>query len=135
MGVGGKKRRKDFVTAKQAVAEIGYFFGDRVQKDEYRVDNATRDAVLHGFLQTYDYADDAQTWFSEVKELAASLGFAAEMRDYKANPEAYRGSVADVAEVLRIAVTGRANSPDLWTIMQILGDGRARERVAQAINS
>ena len=135
MGVGGKKRRKDFVTAKQAVAEIGYFFGDRVQKDEYRVDNATRDAVLHGFLQTYDYADDAQTWFSKVKELAASLGFAAEMRDYKANPEAYRGSVADVAEVLRIAVTGRANSPDLWTIMQILGDGRARERVAQAINS
>ena len=83
----------------------------------------------------YDYADDAQTWFSKVKELAASLGFAAEMRDYKANPEAYRGSVADVAEVLRIAVTGKANSPDLWTIMRILGDGRARERVAQAINS
>ena len=54
------------------------------------------------------------------------------MRDYKANPEAYKGSVSDVAEVLRIAVTGRANSPDLWTIMQILGDERARARLSEA---
>lgn len=54
------------------------------------------------------------------------------MRDYKANPEAYKGSVSDVAEVLRIAVTGRANSPDLWTIMHILGDERTRDRIKAA---
>lgn len=132
MGTSGKKRRKDFVTAKQAVAEIGYFFGDRVQKDAYRVDDGTRNAILSAFLVKYDYADDAQTWFAKVKEVAASLGYAAEMRDYKANPEAYKGSVSDVAEVLRIAVTGRANSPDLWTIMQILGDERARARLSEA---
>ena len=132
MGTSGKKRRKDFVTAKQAVAEIGYFFGDRVQKDAYRVDDGTRNAILSAFLVKYDYADDAQAWFAKVKEVAASLGYAAEMRDYKANPEAYKGSVSDVAEVLRIAVTGRANSPDLWTIMQILGDERARARLSEA---
>lgn len=132
MGTSGKKRRKDFVTAKQAVAEIGYFFGDRVQKDAYRVDDGTRNAILSAFLVKYDYADDAQTWFAKVKEVAASLGYAAEMRDYKANPEAYKGSVSDVAEILRIAVTGRANSPDLWTIMQILGDERARARLSEA---
>ncbi len=132
MGTSGKKRRKDFVTAKQAVAEIGYFFGDRVQKDAYRVDDSTRNAILSAFLVKYDYADDAQAWFAKVKEVAASLGYAAEMRDYKANPEAYKGSVSDVAEVLRIAVTGRANSPDLWTIMQILGDERARARLSEA---
>lgn len=132
MGTSGKKRRKDFVTAKQAVAEIGYFFGDRVQKDAYRVDDGTRNAILDTFLAKYDYADDAQVWFAKVKEVAASLGYAAEMRDYKANPEAYKGNVSDVAEVLRIAVTGRANSPDLWTIMQILGDERARARLAEA---
>ena len=57
------------------------------------------------------------------------------MRDYKANPEAYKGSVSDVAEVLRIAVTGKANSPDLWTIMQIFGERRTRERIAAAINA
>ena len=132
MGTSGKKRRKDFVTAKQAVAEIGYFFGDRVQKDAYRVDDGTRNAILDAFLAKYEYADDAQAWFAKVKEVAAGLGYAAEMRDYKANPEVYKGSVSDVAEVLRIAVTGRANSPNLWTIMQILGDERARARLSEA---
>ena len=132
MGIGGKKRRKDFVTAKQALAEIGYFFGDAAQRDAYRVDEATRNAVLDGFLATYSYENDAQVWFSKVKELVASLGFAAEMRDYRANPEAYKGSVSDVAEVLRIAVTGRANTPDLWTIMQILGEERTRARILSA---
>ena len=132
MGTAGKKRRKDFVTAKQAVAEIGYFFGDRVQKDAYRLDDGTRNAILDAFLAKYEYADDAQAWFAKVKEVAAGLGYAAEMRDYKANPEGYKGSVSDVAEVLRIAVTGRANSPDLWTIMQILGDERARARLSEA---
>lgn len=132
MGIGGKKRRKDFVTAKQAMEEIGYFFAGYTQKDAYRVDDATRNAVLDGFLATYSYENDAQVWFSKVKELAGLLGFAAEMRDYKANPEAYKGSVSDVAEVLRIAVTGRVNSPDLWTIMHILGDERTRDRIKSA---
>ena len=133
MGIGGKKRRKDFITAKQAMGEIGYFFGDYVQKDDYRVDIATRDAVLRNFLETYDPSDDAQMWFAKVKQIAAELGFAAEMRDYKANPAAYKGSVSDVAEVLRVAVTGRANSPDLWTIMQIFGEERTRTRIAHAM--
>ena len=115
-----------------AMGEIGYFFGEPQQKDEYRVDNETKNAVLAGFLDVYDEADDAQAWFAKVKSVAASLGFAAEMRDYKADPSAYKGSVSDVAEVLRIAVTGRANSPDLWTIMQILGDERARARLSEA---
>lgn len=132
MGTSGKKRRKDFVTAKQAMEEIGYFFGACKQKDAYRVDDATRNAILDGFLASYDINNDAQVWFSNVKALAASLGYAAEMRDYKANPEAYKGNVSDVAEVLRIAVTGRANSPDLWTIMQILGEERTRERILAA---
>ena len=135
MGIGGKKRRKDFVTAKQALSMIGYFFGERVQEDAYRVDNATRDAVLQAFLQTYDASDDAQVWFSKVKEVAASLGFAAEMRDYKADPAAYKGSVSDVAEVLRIAVTGRANTPDLWSIMQIMGEEKARARIQSCIGA
>ena len=83
---------------------------------------------------SYDASDDAQVWFSKVKEVAASLGFAAEMRDYKADPAAYKGSVSDVAEVLRIAVTGRANTPDLWSIMRILGEERTRARIAEARN-
>lgn len=133
MGVGGKKRRKDFTTASQAMRSIAYFFGQGEREDEYRVDGDTKRAVLSGFLKTYDFSDDAQAWFAKLKELAGSLGFAAEMKDYKANPPGYKGSVADVAELLRIAVTGKANTPDLWTIMQILGEEETRARLQREI--
>ena len=132
MGTGGKKRRKDFVTARQAMEFIRYFFEEEPRRDEYRVDAQTKNAILKSFGEKYSYSDDAQTWFSKVKEVAASLGFAAETKDYKANPEAYKGSVADVAEVLRIALTGRANTPDLWTVMQILGEEVSRKRLQKA---
>lgn len=132
MGTGGKKRRKDFVTARQAMEFIRYFFEEESRRDEYRVDAQTKNAILKSFGEKYSYSDDAQTWFSKVKEVAASLGFAAETKDYKANPEAYRGSVADAAEVLRIALTGRANTPDLWTVMQILGEEVSRKRLQKA---
>lgn len=133
MGTAGKKRRKDITTAKQGVELIAYFFGGGARQDDYRVDAETKRAILKAFLTTFDYCDDAQNWFAKVKEIASGLGFAAEMKDYKSNPEAYKGSVSDVAEVLRIAVTGRANTPDLWSIMQILGDDKTRSRIQKAI--
>ena len=129
MGTGGKKRRKDFTTARQSMEFISCFFGKAKRQDEYRVDEKTKKDILNAFLKTYSGADDAQVWFAKVKDVAASLGFAAEMKDYKANPENYKGSVADVAEVLRIAVTGRANTPDLWSIMQTLGENTTKERI------
>lgn len=132
MGTSGKKRRKDFTTAKQAVEFIAYFFEKTVRTDEYRINNADKIAILQDFLASYDYSDDAQVWFSKVKAVAGAHGFAAEMKDYKQNPEAYKGSVADVAEVLRIAVTGKANTPDLWSIMQILGEKETRARIDAA---
>lgn len=132
MGTSGKKRRKDFTTAKQAVGFISYFFEKTARVDEYRVNKADKNAILHDFLASYDYSDDAQVWFSKVKAVAGAHGFASEMKDYKQNPDAYKGSVADVAEVLRIAVTGKANTPDLWTIMQILGEKQTRARIEAA---
>ena len=134
MGTAGKKRRKDFTTASQAMSTISYFFHPAARTDEYRVDYAMRKRILSSFLQNYSESDDAQTWFGKVKETAGALGFASEMKDYKANPENYLGSVADVAEVLRIAVTGKANTPDLWTIMQILGGESSRARIQRAID-
>lgn len=134
MGTGGKKRRKDVMTARQAMNLISYFFA-RTPVDDYRVDDDTKCKILKAFVKTYDFADDAQVWFSKVKDVAGSLGFAAEMRDYKEHPEAYKGSVSDVAEVLRIAVTGRANTPDLWTVMQILGADETKSRLAKAIEA
>ena len=132
MGTSGKKRRKDFTTAKQAVEFIAYFFEKAARVDEYRVSKADKTAIINDFLASYDYSDDAQVWFSKVKAVAGVQGFAAEMKDYKQNPQNYKGSVSDVAEVLRIAVTGKANTPDLWTIMQILGEKETRARLQAA---
>ncbi len=132
MGIGGKKRRKDFTTASQAMDFIKYFFERPENYDEYRVPDETRKPILKSFLVKYDPADDSQVWFTKIKEIAAENGFAAEMKDYKTAPEAYKGSVSDVAEVLRIATTGKANTPDLWTIQQILGEEETKERIQRA---
>ena len=136
MGIGGKKRRKDFICAKQAVEMLAYFFDNTFAPVyEYRFDSAVVKTVLEGFKATYDYADDMQAWFEKVKAVASANGFATDMKAYKADPTAYPGNVSDVAEMLRIATTGLSNTPDLWTIMQILGKERTLARLDKAIAS
>lgn len=131
MGIGSKKRRKDFACAVQAVASMAYFFDETFAPcDEYRFDKETVKSVIRSFSETYDIADDCSAWFDKVKAVAEKNGFCADMKAYKTNPENYKGSVSDVAEILRIAVTGHANTPDLWTIMQILGKERVLKRLA-----
>lgn len=134
MGIGGKKRRKDFVCAKQATETIGYFFDESFAPVyAYRFDGAVVRTVLESFAKSYAYEDDSSAWFEKVKAVAAANGFASDMKAYKANPQAYPGNVSDVAEMLRIAVTGLPNTPDLWTIMQILGRERTLARIDRAI--
>ncbi len=134
MGIGGKKRRKDFVCAKQAVEMIAYFFdGTFAPEYEYRFDKAVVKTILEGFKGVYAYEDDCSAWFDKVKAVAADNGFATDMKAYKADPTAYPGNVSDVAEMLRIATTGLANTPDLWTIMQILGKDVTLARLDKAI--
>lgn len=129
-GIGGKKRRKDIVRAETGVRMIDYFFDDTFAPDYcYRFDKATVNGVLEQFAAIYDGADDNSAWFAKVKQVAGQFGFAQETSDYKANPENYKGSVADVAEILRIAVCGMPNSPDLCTVMGILGKDRSLARL------
>ena len=136
MGIGGKKRRKDFVCAKQAVEMIAYFFDQTFAPVyEYRFDNGVVKTILQGFKATYAYADDMQAWFEKVKAVANENSFATDMKAYTADPTAYPGNVSDVAEMLRIATTGLSNTPDLWTIMQILGEERTLERLNKAISA
>ncbi|MBQ8657993.1 MAG: glutamate--tRNA ligase [Clostridia bacterium] len=136
MGIGGKKRRKDFVCAKQAVEMISYFFdGSFAPNYAYRFDNATVKKILSDFKAAYAYADDCSAWFDKVKAVAAASGFATDMKAYKANPENYPGNVSDAAEMLRIATTGLSNTPDLWTIMQILGEERTLARLEKAVSA
>ena len=75
------------------------------------------------------------TWFDKVKAIADSLGFASDMKAYKADPSAFKGSVADISMFIRVAVTGKQNAPDLYTVMQIIGRDKTVERIANMINS
>ena len=134
MGIGGKKRRKDFTTAKQAVEFMAYFFDETFAPEyAYRFDNETVKKVLAGFKAVYDVTDDNSAWFEKLKGVANELGFATDMKAYKANPEAFPGNVSDGAEMLRVAMTGLTNTPDLCTIMQILGTDRTIARLDKAI--
>ena len=129
-GIGGKKRRKDIVRAESGVRLIDNFFDDTFKPDYcYRCDKDTVNKMLDGFAAVYEPADDNSAWFAKVKEIAGQCGFATDMSDYKANPQSYKGSVTDAAEILRIAVCGMPNTPDLCTVMGILGKERSMARL------
>lgn len=135
MGVGAKRRRKDFMYAKQIFEFIAYFFdgASNDEKDEFRLDEDMVSDILKTYLSKYDHNDDNSAWFNKLKEIADEHGFASDMKAYKANPENYKGNVSDIAEVVRIAVTGRANTPDLWTIVHIMGEEQMKERIEKYI--
>ena len=134
MGLNLKKRRKDYINASQILESIALYYDEfKTQKDEYRFDRDLVRNVLRDFQDAYSYDDDNNTWFEKVKMIGEKYGFIADMKAYKANPEMYRGSVSDIAEIIRIAITGQKNSPDLWTIMQILGEKTSSRRLQDAM--
>ena len=133
IGRGGKKPRKDLATWADAKPYMGFFFDELFAlEDQYaeNYDKADIQKALSAFLATYDPADDMNAWFEKVKAIAREIGYADDMKAYKANPEAFRGNIADVSMFLRVAVTGKLNAPDLYTVMQILG----KEATARRIN-
>ena len=134
IGRGGKKPRKDLATWADAKPYMGFFF-DGAQQDAYpeQFDKKDIKASLEQFLLTYSHTDDMNTWFEKVKDVARAIGFADDMKAYKANPEAYRGNIADVSMFLRVAVTGKLNAPDLYTVMQILGEAETCNRINHMI--
>ena len=132
MGVSAKRRRKDFMYAKQIFELISFFFdGESGERDEFRLADDEIKAILNDYLAAYDHNDDNSMWFNKLKEIADKNGYASDMKAYKANPENFKGNVSDVAEVVRIAVTGRANTPDLWTIVHIMGEEQMKERISR----
>ena len=134
IGRGGKKPRKDLATWADAKPYMGFFF-DFVQEDQYeeKFDKADIQAALEKFLLTFDMTDDMNAWFEKVKAVAREIGYADDMKAYKADPEAFRGSIADVSMFLRVAVTGKMNAPDLYTVMQILGKEETTRRIQNMI--
>ena len=92
-------------------------------------------AILGDYLATYDHTDDNEVWFGKIRAITEARGYAVRPKDYKKNPDAYKGHVGDVSTVVRLAITGRRNSPDVWAIQQVLGEektvGRVKAFIAQ----
>ena len=131
IGRGGKKPRKDFATWAEAKKFISFFFPSYYTIEDEITGFAKEDikAALTKFEATYSEADDSAAWFDKVKAIAEELGYCSNMKEYKANPDAYPGNVGDISTFIRVALTGRTNSPDLYTVMQILGREEALSRI------
>ena len=134
----GPKPRKDFAKWSDVREKIFYFFDELFDKDEnielpktLELEEAKR--VIEAYEKAYNFNTDQETWFNELKAVAVELGYATDRKKYKKNPEEYKGMVSDVAGAVRAALTHRANTPDLYTIMQIMGEEKVRERFKKFI--
>ena len=116
---------------------MGFFYDEFLTAPVFdeKFDKATVADVLNRFLEKFDIADDSGVWFNKVKEITEEIGFTTDMKAYKADPSAFPGTVADVSTFVRQAVTGKTNSPDLYTVMQILGYERTVARIKAVLET
>lgn len=130
------KPRKDISKWSEVKDNISYMYKDKfakVKDFEYQKINDKEEikTIVTEYINNYfDINDDKETWFNKMKDLAEKLGYAREVKEYKANPENYKGHVGDISTVIRITLTGRANTPDLYEIMQVLGEKEVVERLS-----
>jgi len=135
IGRSGKKPRKDFAVWKDVKPYMSYFYDGLFEKEaeiDEKFDKADVKAVFEKFAEVYDENDDNNAWFEKIKNISESLGYTSDMKAYKQNPDGFKGNVGDVSGFIRIAITGRVNSPDLHEIMRILGKERVLDRLNKA---
>jgi glutamyl-tRNA synthetase len=139
-----KKIRKDLVKYEDILESFMYFFDEKFEEDlvsgynfEY-TDKITKELVkqvLTKYLEIYNHSDDKELWFSKVKETSQLLGFCSDMKEYKLNPEKYIGNISDVSGIIRVSITNRKNTPDIYAIMQVLGESKVKDRISNCIKN
>jgi glutamyl-tRNA synthetase len=132
------KPRKDIITYSDILNTIWYMYDELFYDEEkpykfMKIEdrNEIRNICTTYKNQYFDYSDDKDTWFQKIKELCDTLGYASNMKDYKKNPENYKGNVADVSTVLRVVLTKENQTPDLYEIMCLLGKEKVEERLGK----
>lgn len=132
---GGAKPRKDIAKWADVREYAAYFYEDLFEPGDAlpgTVTPAQAAEILEAYLGVYSPADDKDAWFARIKALCEPLGYTPNVKEYKANPGAFKGHVGDVSAVIRVAVTARLNTPDLYAIMQLLGEDRVSARLRDA---
>ncbi|MDR0531631.1 MAG: glutamate--tRNA ligase [Oscillospiraceae bacterium] len=128
---GGRKPRKDIARWNQLRETFGYFYEELYAPLPCEQPDSA--AILRAYQRIYDPADDKETWFARLKSICEPLGYSPDVKAFKAAPEAWKGHVGDVSGVIRWAVTSRANTPDLWAVMRVLGEETVRARLEAAL--
>ena len=134
---GTAKPRKDIAKWDEIKDYISYFYNEIYTPDYTLPENVSKEdaaAVLEAYLNVFDAEDDKDTWFNKIKALCEPLGFTPNVKEYKKNPEAFKGHVGDVSTVIRIAITSRRNTPDLHSIIALLGNDEIKARLTKALN-
>jgi glutamyl/glutaminyl-tRNA synthetase len=131
----GPKPRKDFAKWNDVREKIFYFFDELFQREQVEqielpknMDLAEAKRIIEAYSKAYNFNSDKETWFEELKAVGVELGYTANKKEFKANPGMFKGMVADVAATLRAAITHRANTPELYTVMQIMGEEKVKNR-------
>lgn len=137
----GPKPRKDFGKWNEVREKIFYFFDELFNLETSEnvelpktLNLEDAKSIIESYAKVYNFNTDQETWFEELKALAIELGYATNRKEYKSNPENFKGMVSDVAGAVRAALTHRTNTPDLYTIMQIMGEEKVRDRFNKFIN-
>lgn len=132
VGKGGNKPRKDLETWKQACDFMSFYYDETFTVSDdmpEECDEETRKIFFAKYLESYDHADESSEWFAKVKAITEELGFAVKPKDYKKNPEQFKGSIVHITNMLRIALTGHANAPDIHEVSHVLGEEIVRNRL------
>ena len=137
---GNEKPRKDIAKWSDLKENIEYMYDDRFlnKTKEYIYQNINDKEEIKTIITDYldnffSIADDKQTWFNKLKDLSEKHGYAREVKEYKQSPDSFKGHVGDVSTVIRVALTGRQNTPDMYEIMQVLGESSVKARLNKAI--
>ena len=132
---GNVKPRKDIAKWSDVKNIIYYMYPEKFAKNtEFEYQKITDEDEIKKIISEYvnnyfDINDDKQTWFNKMKDLSEKLGYAREVKQYKAEPEKYKGHVGDISTVIRVTLTGRSNTPDLYEIIEVLGEEEVKNRL------
>ena len=128
-----KKPRKDLSKWSDVKENIIYMYNKPESYDFDKINGEEVIKVIKEYINVYNSNDDKETWFSKMKDVAEKCGYAREVKEYKADPEKWPGHVGDISSVIRVAITGRRNTPDLYEIMNVLGNDEVIARLNKAI--
>ena len=137
IGRGGEKPRKDIACWKQSKEFYSFMFPETFKMEDNFPENVSeedRKAILTKYIESYDHDALKEDWFPALRAMGEEMGYAPKPQLYKKNPEAYKGHVGDVGAVIRVALTGRMNAPDIWEIQQVLGIDETLRRIKLALN-